>query len=124
MSSFDKKGGGLMNKSYSGKKAQGLSLNMIVVGAIGLVVLVVIITIFVGSMTKVQTSLNDVESCEGEGKSVKTAIGPTYRGKTVEDVSAILSSECTGDNAEIILAGRYLNDVDANIGEVCCVTWK
>lgn len=113
-----------MNKSYSSKKAQGLSLNMIVVGAIGLVVLVVIITIFVGSMTKVQTSLNDVDSCEGAGKSVKAAIGNTYRGHTTNTVSVKFSNECTGEKAEIILAGRYLNDVDANIGEVCCVTWS
>ncbi len=112
MSSFDKKGGGLMNKIYSSKKAQGLSLNMIVVGAIGLVVLVVIITIFTGGMIKVRDDMKDKTCCDSNNARCPT--GAKGIGGTV-----VTGSSCSDDYPNQVIGD--FPDVSAAGGQICCV---
>jgi hypothetical protein len=60
------------------KKAQGMSMNIIVVAAIALIILVVLIVIFVQRSGKFATSVEacpgncvpDADSCQGEYKKV------------------------------------------------------
>jgi len=111
LSSYDKKGGGLMNKSYGSKKAQGLSLNMIVVGAIGLVVLVVIITIFTGGMIKVRDDMKDKTCCDSNNARCPT--GAKGIGGTV-----VTGSSCATGSNQVI--GDF-PDVSAAGGQICCV---
>lgn len=115
MSSFDKKGGGLMNKSYSSKKAQGLSLDMIVVGAIGLVVLVVIITIFVGQMIKYNEDLASGICCLEENVEEKNC--KDFIGKRGDSSAEISTNGC--EEGYSIVYGVF-KDIDANSGKVCC----
>jgi len=109
LSSFDKKGGGLMNKSYGSKKAQGLSLNMIVVGAIGLVVLVVIITIFTGGMIKVRDDMKDKTCCSAAGGCGDKNIGG----------EVVTGSSCSDDYPNQVIGD--FPDVSAAGGQICCV---
>jgi hypothetical protein len=109
LSSFDKKGGGLMNKGYKGKRAQGLSLNMIVVGAIGLVVLVVIITIFTSGMIGIQEDLKDKTCCSPKGGCEDKNIGG----------EVVTGSSCP-DTVPNLVIGDF-PDVSAAGGQICCV---
>jgi len=80
------------------KKAQGLSLDMIVVGAIGLVVLVVIISIFVSSAQKNQKDIDEKQ--KGSDCSTLFTTDTTYS-------SAITyPSNCTMADGEILI-GKY-----------------
>ena len=80
------------------KKAQGLSLDMIVVGAIGLVVLVVIISIFVSSAQKSQKDIDAKQ--KGSDCSTLFTTDATYS-------SAITyPSNCTMAGGEILI-GKY-----------------
>jgi len=78
------------------KKAQGLSLNMIVVGAIGLVVLVVIIAIFVSSAQKSQ---KDIDAKQKGLDCDKVATGGYF-------ATITLRTECAKANGEIMI-GKY-----------------
>ncbi len=78
------------------KKAQGLSLNMIVVGAIGLVVLVVIIAIFVSSAQKSQKDIDAKQKGLDCSKATTTPF-----------LSAITHpADCTKVGGEILI-GKY-----------------
>ena len=112
MSSFDKKGGGLMNKGYNSRKAQGLSLNMIVVGAIGLVVLVVIITIFTSGMIGIQKDLNDKTCCSSSSASPAGCSDKNIGG------TVVTGSSCEAGMSQVI--GDF-PDVSAAGGQICCV---
>ena len=98
-----------MNKGYNGRKAQGLSLNMIVVGAIGLVVLVVIITIFTSGMIGIQKDLNDKACCQ--------TTTPGVCGKNISGTVRV--SSC--NNGENPVIGDF-PDVSAAGGQICCIT--
>ena len=99
-----------MNKSYSSKKAQGLSLDMIVIGAIGLVVLVIVITIFRGGMVGVVEDLDDKTCCSTKNKM-------TYGCDKV--VGGNIKIGSCGSTEEIAI-GDFV-DVSAVGGQVCCV---
>lgn len=90
------------------KKAQGLSLNMIVIGAIALVVLVVVITIFISGARS--TRPKDVKSCaEANGFSEASAVP--------NGVHFIISpTQCASIGGSPIL-GKF-SDVTAPM--VCC----
>ena len=79
------------------KKAQGLSLNMIVVGAIGLVVLVVIIAIFVSSAQKSQKDID----AKQKGLDCSKAITTSGYGSAIT-----YPSNCTMASGEILI-GKY-----------------
>lgn len=104
------------------KRAQGLSLDMIVIGAISIVVLVVIITIFVNSMTQTGEKLEGgYTSCEGAGKSLDadeqynaTVLSPFDMPAEYGSVEELCRK----------MGGRVytgpLSDVSVSSGEVCC----
>ena len=58
------------------RKAQGLSINVIILAIIGLIVLVVLIAIFSKQSSQ---SINTLESCEGRGGQCTTAINCNIR---------------------------------------------
>ncbi len=78
------------------KKAQGLSLNMIMVGAIGLVVLVVIIAIFVSSAQKSQKDID----AKQKGLDCDEVATAGY------SATITLPTECAKVNGEIMI-GKY-----------------
>lgn len=110
------------------KKAQGLSLNMIVVGAIGLVVLVVIITIFVSSLQKSQDDITKTqtgsECSEAGGKMMYAAdcnkVGGTAQIGTFKgNLNVLPTSSPSPDN----LYGSYSDakgPVSSGALYVCC----
>lgn len=104
------------------KSAQGLSLDMIVIGAISIVVLVVIITIFVNSMTQTGEKLEgEYTSCASTGKSLDadgqynaTVLSPFNLPPGYGSVE-----EWCRDIGGRIYTGP-LSDVSVSSGEVCC----
>ena len=85
------------------KKAQGLSINVIIIVAIGLVVLVVLIAIFTGRLGGFVAGVGQTTTCD---------IGCRGIGLSGEDV---VKDTCTGK----VLPGTY-SDVDDS--EECCCT--
>ncbi len=81
------------------KKAQGLSLNYVVVGVIGLVVLVVIILIFTSGM-----------------KNVKNTTGTTP--PTCQELGGNWKKECNNEEREVLA----VKDAIEHAGEVCCIS--
>ncbi|HIG96668.1 TPA: hypothetical protein HA249_07355 [Candidatus Woesearchaeota archaeon] len=79
------------------KKAQGISINVIVIAALALLVLVVLAMIFTGKLGGWTKAQNE---CSSNG------------GMCVGD-----ASQCTGENAQVM--SRY---TCPNAGEVCCLT--
>jgi len=114
------------------KKAQGLSLNMIVVGAIGLVVLVVIIAIFVSSAQKSQKDI--------DAKQKGSLCDSTLNVGSGFGAAITYPSDCTKASGEILIGKYYgklsilegstdkwvakttgATDVEADgMGYVCC----
>jgi len=107
------------------KRAQGLSLDMIVIGAISIVVLVVIITIFVNSMTQTGEKLEgEYTSCVGLGKSLNAdgqyeamVLSPFNMPSNYGSVEEWCRAEGGGKGR--IYTGP-LSDVSVSSGEVCC----
>ncbi len=89
------------------KKAQGLSLNYVVVGVIALVVLVVIVLVFTSGMRKTNENLNQaVKNCKEFAQSGETAEWMT-------------EEECKQQqNYRIIMNAK---DQPDHMGMVCCV---
>lgn len=91
------------------KKAQGLSINTIIIAAIALLVLVVLSVIFIGKLGKTRT---EMDRCE------------TNRGTCVFDIG----TECSGtyDTVRYDLACNLDGDSDYNEGAqidgVCCIS--
>lgn len=91
------------------KKAQGLSINTIIIAAIALLVLVVLSVIFMGKLGKTRT---EMDKCE------------TNRGTCVFDIG----TECSGpyDTVRYDLACNLDGDKDygegAQIDGVCCIS--
>jgi len=79
------------------KRAQGISINVIVIAALALLVLVVLAMIFTGKLGGWTKAQNE---CSSNG------------GLCVSD-----ASQCTGENAQVM--SRY---TCPNAGEVCCLT--
>lgn len=111
------------------KKAQGLSLDMIVVGAIGLVVLVVIITIFVSSLQKSQDDITKTQTgsdCEVAGGKMMYAadcnkVGGTPQIGTFKGNLWKLETSGTPDPSKI---DSYEKDTTTTVSSgalyVCC----
>ena len=88
----------------SSKKAQGISINTIIIAAIALIVLVVLVMIFTGRMgifTKgVQTTGDITKTCTELGGTIVTGdqtTSPTCTG----DKTAIISKDTTGVSNKI-----------------------
>ncbi|MDK2907693.1 MAG: hypothetical protein PWQ87_151 [Candidatus Woesearchaeota archaeon] len=95
---------------YNKRRAQGLSLEMIAIGAIAIVVLVIVITIFITSMQSSQENLKEATEGKCEGK---TAATPGY-------VYKVLSHEECINNEGSIVMGSF-SDVVNPLTEVCCL---
>ena len=108
------------------KKAQGLSLNMIVVGAIGLVVLVVIITIFVSSLQKSQDDITKTQTgsdCKVAGGKMMfpadcNKVGGTPQIGTFKGLLNIL--KYSGDETKFEHYVDGSNSVSSGALYVCC----
>ena len=85
------------------KKSQSISINTIIIAAIGLAVLVVLFAIFTGRLGNFSTGLSKTDTCEQKCLSAGL--------KKVSDVA--LPAECAGTN----FAGKY-SDVQTNYN--CC----
>ena len=88
------------------KKAQGLSINVIIIVAIALIVLVVLIAIFTGRLGGFVGGLEDTANCE----AACTAFGMDKTSTSFENKDA-----CTGRN-------RYVPGTfkDVSAGVCCC----
>jgi len=91
------------------KKSQGLSINAIILVAIGLIVLVVLIAVFSGAMARFVQGLFGATTCEKACKSVDRAV---YTDQTKDQCKTLEASE-----RALLIEGEF-DDVD--IGEVCC----
>lgn len=90
------------------KKAQGLSINVIIVAAIALIVLVVLVAIFTGKLGTFGEEVSDVgQTCT----DFKSTIDDT------EYTAAWQSSSCDENQREIFTA----TDADDHIGQHCCL---
>ena len=87
------------------KKAQGLSINVIIVAAIALIVLVVLVAIFTGRLGIFTQEVEEV----GQGcTEFKNAEG---------EAAAWVARTCTGDETEVFTA----TDAGDHPGEHCCL---
>lgn len=99
---------------YNKRRTQGLSLEMIAIGAIAIVVLVIVITIFITSMQSSQENLQEATEgikCEG----TTTINGEDY-------VYEVLSSKECMDKGGSVAIGSY-SDLNP-LTEVCCLYKK
>lgn len=80
------------------KKAQGLSLNVVIIAVLALIVLVLLIMIFSGKLGQFRTG---VSSCSGHCERTATACGP--------DENPIFLSGCDadGDGRQDIEGANY-----------------
>jgi len=93
------------------KKAQGISLNAIIIAAIAMLVLVIVSIIFVGRMGKTRES---VDSCEINGGSCleECLESGGYPSKTS-------AYKCYYNKGEVIPEGKKVGDVNENLK--CCI---
>ena len=91
------------------KKAQGLSLNMVVIGAIALIILVVILVIFIGGMNPFKKQMKHAPCSQLKNKN-----------KQVSGCSWTDGSTCTSTNQEDYTAYVTPEDATAHTGQICC----
>jgi len=85
------------------KKAQGLSLNVIIVAAIALIVLIVLWAIFTGRMG---TTVSGIDTAEKDARAAAAAIGSTgVSSATYTWKLAVTTSSC-----ELISQGKTVAD--------------
>ncbi|HII16786.1 TPA: hypothetical protein HA361_02635 [Candidatus Woesearchaeota archaeon] len=90
------------------RKAQGISINTIVIAAIALVVLVVVIAIFTGNLGSFATDLKNAKGDQTKICSSQAIVGVTSSSiKTLEECQAV--------------KGRTILAADAGSGSVCCI---
>jgi len=100
------------------KRAQGLSVNVIIVAIIGLIILVVVIALFTGKISKVSERREAIITCE----SSCGAIGYDDFFSTIFDTA----QECKGrnDDDDVIGIWKYFPLLgsygDVSEGKVCC----
>ena len=92
------------------KKAQGISINVIIIAAIGLAVLVVLFAIFTGRLNIFSTGISKTASCDNACKAQGKAFG-------TESNDVACRSDTTGTRTYI--PGSY-GDVPTG-GACCCV---
>ena len=85
------------------KKAQGLSINVIIIVAISLIVLVVLVAVFTGNLGAFSKT---VGSTTGDATKTCAGAGPEGQGGSFK-----VQSECTG---------RIITSSDSQIGKICC----
>ncbi len=86
------------------KKAQGLSINVIIIVAISLIVLVVLVAIFTGKLGGFTKTIGDTTGDATKLCSAQTPIAGTLK----------LQSECT--------TGRIVTSSDSgSAGKICCI---
>ena len=101
------------------KKAQGLSLNMVIVGSIAIVVIVVVIMIFNGAMTRInKESMGSYDCCLKE--KVSGCTNPLSESGLFQDVKIEVNQCSEGRSAY----QGPLKDVRVGSGEVCCYKLK
>ena len=91
------------------KKSQGLSINVIILVAIGLIVLVVLIAVFTGRMGNFVKGVDTTATCKS---SCKAFGREAYTG-----ADALTEDECNAIDKSKIVAGTY---EDIPTGNVCC----
>ena len=91
------------------KKAQGLSLNMVVIGAIALIVLVVILVIFIGGMNPLKKHMKHAPCSSLSSKNTQ-----------LKGYSCSWSPKCTGTNQEDYTAYVTPDDATTHTGQICC----
>jgi len=92
------------------KKAQGMSINVIIIAAIGLAVLVVLFAIFTGRLNIFSLGISKTASCENACKAQAKGFG-------TESNDAACRADSTGTRTYV--PGKY-DDVPAG-GACCCV---
>lgn len=94
-------------ESYMNKKAQGISINVIIIAAIGLAVLVVLFAIFTGRLNIFSTGISKTASCENACKAQgKAAIS-----------GGMDETSCKANAAFNYVPGKY---DDVAQGNACC----
>ena len=88
------------------KKAQGLSINVIIIVAIALIVLVVLVAVFTGRLGGFVKGVDETATCQASC----TAFGMT-KGEAAD------AAACAAPNR--YAAGTYR---DVTVGKVCCCT--
>ena len=87
------------------KKAQGLSINVIIIAAIALIILVVLIAIFTGRLGSFSAGVSQTVTCENSCKAFGMDDGDAGK------------SSCEQDRANRFVPGDY---ADVDLG-CCCV---
>jgi hypothetical protein len=82
------------------KKAQGLSINVIIIVAIALIVLVVLVAIFTGRLGNFSRGLDETSSCE----QVCSAKG--YTGPFAAEGDTVVQTDLQKESYDKPLAGR------------------
>ena len=91
------------------KKSQSLSINTIIIAAIGLAVLVVLFLIFTGRFKIFSEGLKETGlSCKESCKLAKYSDGQVYTTTRCDD--------------NLARAGGTFSDVDSQKGQICCCT--
>jgi flagellar basal body-associated protein FliL len=84
---------------FNRKKAQGMSLNIIIIAAIGLLVLVILAVIFIG---RIGTTTKSIDSCKG---------------------SCIDSADdCVGQYQKVTSDPCFASDGKTRTEQICCVS--
>lgn len=114
-----------------GKKAQAVSMNVIIIGAIALVVLVIMIMIFTGNIGKWRTSTENCQSQRGQcvsGKDFKPIV--VRNGRDVSEPDGV-ADDCAGDYQNVINAicdengdgeQDFEMDGERKVEKICCVS--
>lgn len=96
---------------YNKRRTQGLSLEMIAIGAIAIVVLVIVITIFITSMQSSQKNLEEATEGMCEGKEATS--GYEYK--------VLSHEECMNYGGSVVMGS--FRDVNP-LTDVCCLKPK
>ena len=87
------------------KKAQSISINTIIVAAIGLAVLVILFAIFTGRLGKFSMGVEKTDTCQQKCSALSMDKGP----------DVVVDNACSGT----VIAGKY-SDVAAD-AKCCCI---
>lgn len=90
-----------MYKIFENRKAQGISLNTIIIAAIALLVLVVLSFLLLSRTNNFAETVADCKSANGE---------------------VVMESECNQEEGEKALPQYDVDDPDTAVTEVCCIT--
>lgn len=89
------------------KRAQGLSMNIIVLAVIGLIILVVLIAIFTGKLNFYTSGVRELTTCENTCKNIGYTSG-----------RAITESSCINDVKGRSIPGKFSDISGTSIQEI------